>query len=147
MSDGTRAASGNSSFCIPVLQKSSIQPKKTCGSVVLQSDACQLAGDWFGAFALVLLAVLRDLIRVWFQTRTEIIAENLFLRQLALYLESPPKKANTDREICAGRLKLVLPVAQAWRLVRPSTFVRWHRVEFRLFWRWKSRTVGRPPQL
>jgi transposase InsO family protein len=29
-------------------------------------------------------------------------------------------------------------------IVRPDTFVRWHREGFRLFWRWKSRRRGRP---
>ena len=28
--------------------------------------------------------------------------------------------------------------------VKPDTFLRWHRKGFRLFWRWKSRLVGRP---
>jgi hypothetical protein len=29
-------------------------------------------------------------------------------------------------------------------MVQPDTFVRWHRQEFRLFWRWEF-TPGRPP--
>ncbi len=29
-------------------------------------------------------------------------------------------------------------------LVKPETVVRWHRRGFRLFWRWKSRRLGRP---
>ena len=28
--------------------------------------------------------------------------------------------------------------------VRPETFIGWHRRGFRLFWRWKSRRIGRP---
>jgi len=35
-----------------------------------------------------------------------------------------------------------------WRqllvVVRPDTLMRWHRLGFRLFWRWKSRRPGRP---
>jgi hypothetical protein len=35
-----------------------------------------------------------------------------------------------------------------WRsalaIVKPATFLRWHRNAFRLFWRWKSRRRGRP---
>jgi putative transposase len=35
-----------------------------------------------------------------------------------------------------------------WRsalmIVKPATFLRWHRNGFRLFWRWKSRRRGRP---
>ena len=36
-----------------------------------------------------------------------------------------------------------------WRrvlvVVKPDTLVRWHRQGFRLFWRWKSKSPGRPP--
>ena len=31
----------------------------------------------------------------------------------------------------------------ALRIVKPATFLRWHRQGFRLFWRWKSHP-GRP---
>jgi len=35
-----------------------------------------------------------------------------------------------------------------WRsalvIVKPETFLKWHRNAFRLFWRWKSRRRGRP---
>jgi transposase InsO family protein len=37
----------------------------------------------------------------------------------------------------------------AWRdalvLVKPDTFLKWHRTAFRAWWRWKSRRKGRPP--
>lgn len=36
-----------------------------------------------------------------------------------------------------------------WRgalvIVKPATFIKWHRTAFRMFWRWKSRKLGRPP--
>jgi hypothetical protein len=36
----------------------------------------------------------------------------------------------------------------AWRdalvNVKPNTFIRWYRKGFRLLWRWKSRSAGRP---
>ena len=35
-----------------------------------------------------------------------------------------------------------------WRsalvIVKPATFLRWHRNAFRLFWKWKLRKRGRP---
>jgi hypothetical protein len=82
------------------------------------------------------------------RSRADIVAENLFLRrQLALYLE---RKARRRRATPATKLVLVLlsrgfPWAPALAIVKPSTFVRWHRAGFRLWWRWKSRPVGRPP--
>ena len=30
-------------------------------------------------------------------------------------------------------------------IVKPETFIKWHRTAFRAFWRWKSRQRGRPP--
>jgi hypothetical protein len=29
-------------------------------------------------------------------------------------------------------------------IVKPETFIKWHRSAFRSFWRWKSRRRGRP---
>src|SRR3954454_13524346 len=33
---------------------------------------------------------------------------------------------------------------RALMIVKPATLIGWHRNAFRLFWRWKSRPVGRP---
>ena len=32
-------------------------------------------------------------------------------------------------------------------IIRPETFVRWHRAGFRRYWRWKSRNLGGRPQI
>ena len=82
------------------------------------------------ALIVAVLAVLRDLIRVGFRTRAQIIAENLFLRrQLALYQE---RKTRRRRPTPAAKLALVVlsrffPWATALAIVKPYTFVRWHR--------------------
>jgi putative transposase len=79
--------------------------------------------------------------------RSALAAENLFLRkQLALYLE---RKAKPRRAKAAIKLTLVLGSKLfAWlevlTIVKPDTFIRWHRKGFRLFWRWKSKLRGRP---
>ena len=79
-------------------------------------------------------------------------AENLALRrQLAAYIERGIRPRRLDH---AGRVSLsVLSRLFNWRdgivIVRPSTVIRWHRLGWRIFWRWKSR-AGRPripPQL
>jgi len=82
-----------------------------------------------------------------FRSRSQLVAENLFLRkQLALYRERRVKPRRADD---ATRIALVL-LAQLvdWRavltIVQPATLIRWHRQGFRLFWRWKSRPRGRP---
>ncbi len=76
-----------------------------------------------------------------------IVAENLFLRkQLAMYRERGVKPRRPD---VADRVSLVV-ISRCfdWRdalaVVTPRTLVRWHRLGFRLFWRWEVRR-GRPP--
>jgi putative transposase len=100
------------------------------------------------ALIIVALTVVCDLVRIGFRTRVEIMAENLFLRrQLALYRE---KKTRRRRPKPAAKLALIVLSRffhrrPALSIVSPSTFIRWHRAGFRLFWRWKSRPLGRPP--
>jgi transposase InsO family protein len=73
-------------------------------------------------------------------------AENLFLRkQLALYQE---RQIKPQRATNASRLAMVwLSRWFDWRsalsMVKPQTFIRWHRQGFRWFWRCKSKP-GRP---
>jgi putative transposase len=73
-------------------------------------------------------------------------AENLVLRrQLARYIERNIKPRRVDHRT---RVSLtVLSRLFNWRdsivMVRPSTIVRWHRLGWRIFWRWKCR-AGRP---
>ena len=87
------------------------------------------------------------LLRFLFSSRTALLAENLFLRrQLALFQE---RRTRPRRIKAAGRIML-LALAQffSWRealvVVKPETFLKWHRTEFRFLWRWKSRKRGRP---
>src|SRR5437016_7247584 len=74
-------------------------------------------------------------------------AENLVLRkQLARYIERGIKPRRVDH---ATRVSLALFTRLFdWRdavvIVRPSTIVRWHRLTWRIFWRWKSRAGRRP---
>jgi putative transposase len=94
-----------------------------------------------------LLADLIGLLALTTRSRRSIEAENLVLRrQLALFTE----RGVRPRRIDAGtRLSLAwLSRLCDWRscviVVQPHTMVRWHRVGWRLFWRYKSRP-GRPP--
>jgi len=80
-------------------------------------------------------------------SRTASAAEILFLsKQLAYYQEHQLKPRRlTD----ASRLSMLLwSRFFAWKaalvVVKPDTFMRWHRRAFKWCWRWKSRG-GRPP--
>jgi putative transposase len=87
------------------------------------------------------------LVSFGFRSRSQLAAENLFLRkQLALYGERRVKSRRADD---ATRITLVVLARLIdWRaaltIVQPDTLLRWHRKGFRLFWRWKSRAPGRP---
>src|SRR4051794_12629705 len=80
--------------------------------------------------------------------RTVLAAENLFLRkQLALFREREKKAMPTtpaDRFVFS-KLARWFDWRSALLIVKPDTLIGWHRNAFRLFWRWKSRPVGRPP--
>lgn len=96
------------------------------------------------AFVNALAQTLRSALR----SRSELALENLALRQqLAVFREKrpSPRLARGDRLFWVFLQRFW----QGWRrplcLVQPATVVKWHRMGFRLFWRWKSRSrVGRP---
>jgi len=73
-------------------------------------------------------------------------AENLVLRkQLAAYIERgirPCRLGHADR-VTLSVLTRLFNWRDAMVIVRPSTVVHWHRLSWRIFWRWKSR-AGRP---
>ncbi|HYR91058.1 MAG TPA: integrase core domain-containing protein [Terriglobia bacterium] len=97
-----------------------------------------------------LLTVFVDvltLFRLAMRSSSALAAENLFLRkQLSLYVERKEKPRHAANRI---RFTLVQPSrCFEWRdaltIVKPDTLIRWHRKGFRLFWKWKSRSSGRP---
>ena len=96
------------------------------------------------------LRIVGDLVHfvcLGLRSRTSLAAENLFLRkQLAFYQEHKVKARRADNPT---RLTLVLLShwfnwRDALTIVRPGTFIAWHRKGFRFFWRWKSQAGRRP---
>jgi transposase InsO family protein len=87
----------------------------------------------------------------YFRSRASLEAENLALRhQLNILRRKSPKRpifSSTDRLIFAGLYGLAPDVLSAVAIVRPETVIRWHRVGFRLYWRWKSRSRGGRPKV
>jgi len=106
--------------------------------------------DRFHSLLLTMFGLLLDafrFFRISVQPRCTLAAENLFLRkQLALYLERrvEPRRPKTAAKLSLVLLSRVFPWRQALTIVKPETFIRWHRQGFRLFWKWKSRPRGRP---
>ena len=75
-------------------------------------------------------------------------AEIAFLRHQPLVLKrSAPARLrlrNAYRLIFVWFYRLFPSLLGATVIFQPETLVRWHRSGFRLYWRWKSRRVGRP---
>src|SRR5713226_7673960 len=93
----------------------------------------------------LILAILASL----FKSRAELEAENLVLRQQIIGLRrrmpKRPALTNIDRLLFVWLYRWFPSTAGAIAIVRPETIIRWHRVGFRAFWRWRSRNrVGRP---
>jgi hypothetical protein len=91
----------------------------------------------------IVVGTLRSVLR----PQRELALENLVLRQqLAILKHRHPRPRLTD----ADRLFWVVlsRIWSGWRgglhIVQPETVVRWHRQSFRYYWRWKSRSRGRP---
>jgi putative transposase len=81
------------------------------------------------------------------KSRSALVAENLFLRkQLAMFQERDdrPRRAEDSARWLMARLSLLFDWRHALVVVKPDTLIRWHRKGFCLFWRWKSKPVGRP---
>jgi len=55
-----------------------------------------------------------------------------------------PRRADDATRIILAGLSRFLAWRQLLLIVTPETLIRWHRQGFRLFWRWTSRTPGRP---
>jgi transposase InsO family protein len=101
-------------------------------------------------FPVLIARLIADLCRfvvLSLKSRSALAAENLFLRkQLALYQERKAKRLPAS--IAVRWTMIALGKLFAWRealaIVKPDTYVGWHGLAFRLFWRWKSRPTGRP---
>ena len=85
-----------------------------------------------------------------FRSRAALQAEVLFLRhQLNVLRRKSPRRValnNIDRLVLTGLYYLAPQLLDALKIVKPETVIRWHRVGFRAYWRWKSRPHGGRPR-
>ena len=86
-----------------------------------------------------------------FKTRARLEAEIALLRhQLNLLRRQAPLRPRLtvgDRLIFVWLYRLFPPVLSAVSVIGPETVIRWHRMGFRLYWRWKSRSRGGRPRI
>jgi len=86
-------------------------------------------------------------IRLLFSSRLALVAENPFLRkQLALFQErkSRPRRTTASFRLAMVALAKFFNWSDALVIVKPETFLGWHRRAFKMLWRWKSLKRGRP---
>jgi len=93
----------------------------------------------------LILAILASL----FKSRAKLEAENLVLWQQIIVLRrrmpKRPALTNIDRLLFVWLYRWFPSTAGAIAIVRPETIIRWHRVGFRAYWRWRSlNRVGKP---
>jgi putative transposase len=97
-----------------------------------------------------LVKALALFLRAFVVSRAALAAENLALRHQLSVLEQSvkrPKLCPRDRRFWVWLSRLWPNWRSVLRIVQPDTVLKWHKMGFKLYWRWKStpKTVGRPP--
>jgi hypothetical protein len=86
-----------------------------------------------------------------FKSKTRLEAETAVLRHQLIVLRRKLggriRLSNSDRWFLVQMYCWFPSILQVLTIIRPETLVRWHRVGFRHYWRWKSRSLGGRPQI
>jgi hypothetical protein len=81
-----------------------------------------------------------------FKSKSRLEAENAALRHQLIVLQRKVRGrihfTNSDRLFFAKLYRWFPSVLKAMTIIRPETLVRWHRADFRCYWRQKSRSFG-----
>jgi hypothetical protein len=97
---------------------------------------------------IALILLLLNRIGLPFKSKSRLAAENAALRQQVIVLQRKVRGriqfTHGDRLFFIQLYRWFPSVLNAIKIIRPETVVRWHRVGFRHYWRWKSRNPGPP---
>jgi putative transposase len=97
---------------------------------------------------IAILSALVSLLSYRVRCRASLELELIALRhQLSVLRRQCPgqlRLCSTDRLLWVWLYRIWPQVLNAMVLVKPATVVQWHRKGFRLYWRWRSRRLGRP---
>src|SRR3974390_706954 len=84
-----------------------------------------------------------------FKSKSRLEAENAALRRQLIVLRrnvhGRVRLTNNDRLFFVQLYRWFSLVRQVLAIVRPETLIRWHRLGFHCYWRWKSRSTGGRP--
>src|SRR2546426_596059 len=87
----------------------------------------------------------------YFKSRPQLEAEIVILRhQLNLLQRRAPRRPHlrwVDRALFIWLYRLCPRILNAITIVSPETLLRWHRMGFAAYWRWKSRSAGGRPRI
>jgi hypothetical protein len=99
------------------------------------------------AIVLLLVRTLCDC----FKSRRQLEAEILVLRhQINILQRRTSRRLHlrwADRALLIWLYRRCPRILDAITIVRPETVVRWHRMGFAAYWRWKSRSPGGRPRI
>ena len=97
---------------------------------------------------LTLLSALGSLLSFRFRNRLTLELELVALRHQVTVLRrqrpGQPRLLSADRLLWVRLYRIWPKVLDAMVLVKPATVLGWHRQGFRLYWRRRSRHLGRP---
>jgi transposase InsO family protein len=86
-----------------------------------------------------------------FKSKSRLEAENAVLRHQLIVLQRKVRGrahlTNNDRWFLVQMYRWFPSILKVVTIIEPETLVRWHRVGFRRYWRWKSRSRGGRPQI
>ena len=85
-----------------------------------------------------------------FKSRRRLEAENLVLRHQLNVLQRAPHRLHlrwADRALFIWLYRRCPRILDAITIVRPETVLRWHRLGFAAYWRWKSHSAGGRPRI
>jgi putative transposase len=97
---------------------------------------------------MTILSALISVLGFRIRSRASLELELISLRhQVSVLRRQHPGRIrlfSTDRLLWVWLYRVWPQVLDAMVLVKPVTVVQWHRRGFRLYWRWRSRRLGRP---
>ncbi|WP_292534208.1 integrase core domain-containing protein [Methylocystis sp.] len=97
---------------------------------------------------ITILSALVSLLSFRVRSRASLELELVALRHqvTVLHRQRPGQLRlfSADRLLWVWLYRVWPQVLDAMVLVKPATVVQWHRKGFRLYWRWRSRRLGRP---
>jgi transposase InsO family protein len=101
-----------------------------------------------------MIALIRFVLAVLaspFESKSRLEAENAVLRHqlivLRRKLKGRARLTNNDRWFFVWMYRWFPTILKVVTIIQPETLVRWHRVGFRRYWCWKSRSRGGRPQI